>query len=256
MKMVGVAAGASEHSMSSTKNPMIKYMLKTRENHARNQKHDYSHVFRVKTRFEMFRLAVIAMAIEFAYAAETSFVSPILLQIGIDHKLMTMAWGVSPIIGFFISPLLGSISDRCTLNWGRRRPIITFLSVGILLGLILVPYGQDLGILLGDIGYNITTAENSSTTNDGLAEALLSSDVAEGPLPSNFKFAAILTILGMVLLDLNADTCQTPARTYMLDVCIPEDQARGLTTFSLLAGFGGTIGYAIGGVDWEKTQFG
>ncbi|XP_004520943.1 proton-associated sugar transporter A [Ceratitis capitata] len=254
--MVGVAAGASEHSMSSTKNPMIKYMLKTRENHARNQKHDYSHVFRVKTRFEMFRLAVIAMAIEFAYAAETSFVSPILLQIGIDHKLMTMAWGVSPIIGFFISPLLGSISDRCTLNWGRRRPIITFLSVGILLGLILVPYGQDLGILLGDIGYNITTAENSSTTNDGLAEALISSDVAEGPLPSNFKFAAILTILGMVLLDLNADTCQTPARTYMLDVCIPEDQARGLTTFSLLAGFGGTIGYAIGGVDWEKTQFG
>lgn len=256
--MVGVAAGSNEHSMSSTKNPMIKYMLKTRENHARNQKYDYSHVFRRKTRFEMFRLSVIAMAIEFAYAAETSFVSPILLQIGIDHKLMTMAWGVSPIIGFFISPLLGSLSDRCTLNWGRRRPIITFLSVGILLGLILVPWGKDLGILLGDIGYNVTTTSNLSAMNEGLAAALISSEVdsAEGPLPSNFKFAAILTILGMVLLDLDADTCQTPARTYMLDVCIPEDQARGLTTFSLLAGFGGTIGYAIGGINWEKTKFG
>ncbi|XP_054089289.1 proton-associated sugar transporter A [Zeugodacus cucurbitae] len=255
--MVGVATGSSEHSMSSTKNPMIKYMLKSRENHALNQKHDYSHVFRRKTRFEMFRLAVIAMAIEFAYAAETSFVSPILLQIGIDHKLMTMAWGVSPIIGFFISPLLGSISDRCTLNWGRRRPIITFLSVGILLGLILVPYGKDLGILFGDIGYNMTSV-NSSAMNDAVAAALQSTEVdnAEGPIPSNFKFAAILTIIGMVMLDLNADTCQTPARTYMLDVCIPEDQARGLTTFSLLAGFGGTIGYAIGGIDWEKTQFG
>ncbi|XP_054739106.1 proton-associated sugar transporter A [Anastrepha obliqua] len=256
--MVGVAAAASEQSMSSTKNPMIKYMLKARENHARNQKHDYSHVFRLKTRFEMFRLAVIAMAIEFAYAAETSFVSPILLQIGIDHKLMTMAWGVSPVIGFFISPLLGSISDRCTLNWGRRRPIITVLSVGILTGLILVPYGKDLGLLLGDIGYNTTTTNNLTATNDGLAAALVSSDAenTDGPVTANFKFAAILTILGMVLLDLNADTCQTPARTYMLDVCVPEDQARGLTTFSLLAGFGGTIGYAIGGIDWEKTKFG
>ncbi|XP_036330333.1 proton-associated sugar transporter A [Rhagoletis pomonella] len=256
--MVGVTAAASEHSMSSTKNPMIKYMLKARENHARIQEHDYSHVFRRKTRFEMFRLAVIAMAIEFAYAAETSFVSPILLQIGIDHKLMTMAWGVSPIIGFFVSPLLGSISDRCTLNWGRRRPIITILSVGILTGLILVPYGKDLGILLGDIGYNMTTVSNLTVQNEGLVAALISEDAdnASGPLPSNFKYAAILTILGMVLLDLNADTCQTPARTYMLDMCVPEDQARGLTTFSLLAGFGGTIGYAIGGIDWEKTSFG
>ncbi|XP_067628885.1 membrane-associated transporter protein [Eurosta solidaginis] len=256
--MVGVAANTSENSLSSTKNPMIKYMLKTRENHARNQKHDYSHVFRRKTRFEMFRLSIIAMSIEFAYAAETAFVSPILLQIGINHKLMTMAWGISPILGFFLSPLLGSVSDRCTLSWGRRRPIITVLSIGILIGLILVPYGKDLGILLGDVGFNTATANNLSAINDTIVPAFIApaEAITASALPSHFKFAAILTIVGMVLLDLNADTCQTPARTYMLDVCIPEDQARGLTTFSLLAGFGGTIGYAIGGIDWSKTQIG
>ncbi|XP_075166672.1 solute carrier family 45 member 1 [Haematobia irritans] len=259
--MVGVAVDSGIDELSSTNNVMIKYMLKRRENHARNQKRDYSHVFRRKTRFEMFRLSAIAMGIEFAYAAETSFVSPILLQIGIDHKHMTMAWGLSPLIGFFVSPLLGSVSDRCHLNFGRRRPIITLLSLGILIGLILVPYGKDLGVLLGDEGF---TPNNSSlhlnenySAHDGTVAALMGPE-NEGEIASasNFKFAAILTILGMVLLDFDADTCQTPARTYLLDMCIPEDQPKALTMFTLFAGVGGTIGYAIGGIDWESTHLG
>lgn len=260
-KMVGVAIDAGSEELSSTNNVMIKYMLKQRETHARNQRHDYSHVFRRKTRFEMFRLSAIAMGIEFAYAAETSFVSPILLQIGVDHKHMTMAWGLSPLIGFFVSPLLGSVSDRCHLNFGRRRPIITLLSLGILIGLILVPYGKDLGLWLGDKGYthnNMTLPLNANySEHEGSVAALLGDDnVDSGPSASNFKFAVILTILGMVLLDFDADTCQTPARTYLLDMCVPEDQPKALTMFTLFAGVGGTIGYAIGGIDWEQTNIG
>lgn len=248
--MVGVTVDASQAAqLSSAKNPMIKYMLKSRENHARTQDADYSHVFRRKTRFELFRLSAIAMAIEFAYAAETSFVSPILLQIGIDHKHMSMAWGLSPLIGFFVSPLLGSISDRCKLRWGRRRPIISVLSLGILFGLVLVPYGKDLGVLLGDVGYNYTNA-----TQVDVSQSV--PGVETGATAANFKYAVILTILGMVLLDFDADTCQTPARTYLLDMCVPEEQPKALTMFTLFAGFGGTIGYAIGGIDWETTHIG
>lgn len=72
--MVGVTADASQaNQLSSVRNPMIKYMLKTRENHAREQDRDYSHVFRRKTRFEMFRLSAIAMAIEFALRGGDEF---------------------------------------------------------------------------------------------------------------------------------------------------------------------------------------
>lgn len=257
--MVGVTADSSQAAqLSSAKNPMIKYMLKHRENHARNQDADYSHVFRRKTRFELFRLSAIAMAIEFAYAAETSFVSPILLQIGVDHKHMSMAWGLSPLIGFFVSPLLGSISDRCKLRWGRRRPIISLLSFGILCGLILVPFGKNLGALLGDVGNSVSQTNETSWSNgsETVAALLAAEPEAETTWTGNFKYAAILTILGMVLLDFDADTCQTPARTYLLDMCVPEEQPKALTTFTLFAGFGGTIGYAIGGIDWETTQFG
>ncbi|ALC43612.1 CG41087, partial [Drosophila busckii] len=127
--------------------------------------------------------------------------------------------------------------------------------------LILVPYGKELGAWLGDEGYNYTAmALNSSldSISDGTAAvaALVAGESPAGPSASNFKYAVILTILGMVLLDFDADTCQTPARTYLLDMCLPEEQPKALTMFTLFAGFGGTIGYGIGGIDWEHTQIG
>lgn len=75
------------------------------------------------------------MGIEFSYAAETAFVSPTLLGIGVEHKHMTLVWALSPLIGFFLTPILGSLSDRCSLNLGRRRPFILCMSLGVLLGI-------------------------------------------------------------------------------------------------------------------------
>lgn len=74
------------------------------------------------------------MGIEFSYAAETAFVSPTLLNIGVDHQHMTLVWAVSPCIGFFVTPILGSLSDRCTLPLGRRRPFLIMLACGVFLG--------------------------------------------------------------------------------------------------------------------------
>lgn len=84
----------------------------------------------------MVRISAAVMGIEFCYAAETAFVSPILLKIGVCHKLMTLIWCLSPTIGFFLTPTLGSLSDKCKLSMGRRRPFILLLSVGLILGKI------------------------------------------------------------------------------------------------------------------------
>lgn len=64
------------------------------------------------------------------------------------------------------------------------------------------------------------------------------------------------TILGTVLLDFDADACQSPSRAYLLDVTIPEDHARGLSTFTIMAGLGGAIGYSLGGINWDATRIG
>lgn len=90
--------------------------------------------FRKKTRGELVRISAAVMGIEFSYAAETAFVSPTLLNIGVDHQHMTLVWAVSPCIGFFVTPILGSLSDRCTLPLGRRRPFLVMLACGVFLG--------------------------------------------------------------------------------------------------------------------------
>lgn len=50
---------------------------------------------------------------------------------------MTMIWCLSPLIGFFLTPVMGSLSDRCGSSLGRRRPFIIILSVGVILGTVI-----------------------------------------------------------------------------------------------------------------------
>lgn len=163
--------------------------------------------------------------------------------------------------GFFLAPLMGSLSDRCTIMWGRRRPLLLALSVLILTGLILVPWGKNIGTmiaaLLGDTTYIDATAlrMSTATTNHTLFDGTVEASPTESTMPFH-KWAAVVTIIGTIFLDFSADTCQTPARTYMLDTCISEDHARGLSIFTVLAGFGGFMGYSLGGIDWESTFIG
>ena len=110
----------------------------------------YHHLYRKKSPLDLIRLSAAVCGIEFCYAAETAFVSPTLLKIGIPVLYMTLIWCLSPAVGFFLVPFLGSCSDRCESWMGRRRPFILLLSAGIVFGLALVPHGSSLGYFLGD----------------------------------------------------------------------------------------------------------
>nr|NP_001303415.1 loss of visual transmission [Drosophila melanogaster]ALI30498.1 loss of visual transmission [Drosophila melanogaster] len=211
---------------------------------------DFSHVFRTKTRTELVRVSAAVMGIEFSYAAETAFVSPTLLKIGVEHQHMTLVWALSPLVGFFLCPILGSLSDRCKLNIGRRRPFILLLSIGVIFGLLLVPNGEALGYWLGDD--NLQSLDMFSEINN--LKNITS--IYNSPSQSSHSWGIFFTVLGTVLLDFDADACQSPARAYLLDVCLPEDQARGLSTFTIMAGLGGFFGYSMGGVNWDETEIG
>ncbi|XP_039612143.1 proton-associated sugar transporter A isoform X1 [Polypterus senegalus] len=167
----------------------------------------------------------ILLGIEFSYAMETAYVTPILLQMGLPEQLYSMVWFISPILGFLLQPVLGAWSDRCTSRFGRRRPFIFVLSIGALLGLSLLLNGRDIGVALADT-------------------------------PTNHKWGIILTVCGVVLMDFSADSADNPSHAYMMDVCSPEDQDRGLNIHALLAGLGGGFGYVVGGINWDGTQFG
>lgn len=120
-----------------------------------------------KSWFRLARLSGTVCGIEFCYAAETAFVSPILLKIGIPQRFMTMIWCLSPLIGFFVMPLLGSASDRCSSRLGRRRPFILLLSAVIFIGLLLVPNGYRLGLTVCGHHDSSTSSSSSSSLSYG-----------------------------------------------------------------------------------------
>lgn len=110
----------------------------------RNSYEEFSHHTddNSKSKFELLRLSAVVCGIEFCYAAETAFVSPILLQLGLPVMFMTWTWCLPPLIGFFLVPTLGSLSDKCNTRFGRRRPFILLYSIGIIIGLLLVANGK------------------------------------------------------------------------------------------------------------------
>ena len=214
--------------------------------------------------FQLIRLSSVVCGIEFCYAAETVFVSPILLKMGLPVTFTTAVYAISPALGFILVPIIGSLSDRCTLSIGRRRPFIVLMSLGIFLGLILVPYGKALGQFLGDTytysysyGYNQSINGSGSLYNVSFASNV-SNNIEFMTDKTNFHnpWGLFFTIIGVALLDFNCDGCQSPSRTYMLDVCAPEDQANSLTIFTIFAGFGGSVGFILGYINWEQTDFG
>ena len=255
---------------------------------------DYLHIKKRKTRFELCLLSACVCGIEFCYAAETAFVSPTLLQIGVPVVYMTLVWCLSPILGFLLVPLFGSISDRCRSRLGRRRPFILILSCGIIVGLILVPEGKSIGRLLGDVyevhkptqdetykllstlptGSNSlngsTILRNEATFETDLLETVDGADsymtttlsmvvtatskIIRRGIPHSWSI--LFTVLGVIMLDFSCDACQSPCRAYMLDVTTPEDHAVGLSTFTVLAGLGGSLGYVFGGIHWGSTELG
>ena len=237
---------------------------------------DYSHVTTRKTRAQLIRLSAAVCGIELCYAAETAFVSPILLKLGVPVAFMTLVWCVSPLLGFFLVPVMGSLSDRCPLKLGRRRPFILLLSIGIIIGLILVPNGEALGVSLGDSNFmsddklsmnngNLTVVKEINATDtlvqfsNGSTLIVRSDFSPKWPslkLPHNHVAGVVLTIFGVAMLDFNCDACQSPCRTYLLDISVPEDHSCGLTSFTVMAGLGGSVGYLMGGIDWEATSFG
>lgn len=64
---------------------------------------------------------------------------------GLPEQYYSLTWFLSPILGLIFTPLIGSASDRCTLSWGRRRPFILALCVGVLFGVALFLNGSAIG---------------------------------------------------------------------------------------------------------------
>ncbi|NWZ85960.1 S45A3 protein, partial [Poecile atricapillus] len=160
----------------------------------------------------------LTFGLEVCLAAGITYVPPLLLEVGVEEKFMTMVLGIGPVLGLVFVPLIGSASDHWRSSYGRRRPFIWLLSLGVLLSLFLIPHASSLASLC-----------------------------ALNPRPLEIAFL----ILGIGLLDFCGQVCFTPLEALLSDLFQEPDNCRqAFSVYAFMISLGGCIGYLLPAIDW------
>ncbi|NXQ62006.1 S45A3 protein, partial [Anthoscopus minutus] len=160
----------------------------------------------------------LTFGLEVCLAAGITYVPPLLLEVGVEEKFMTMVLGIGPVLGLVFVPLIGSASDHWHSSYGRRRPFIWVLCLGVLLSLFVIPHASSLASLC-----------------------------ALKPQPLEIAFL----ILGIGLLDFCGQVCFTPLEALLSDLFQEPDSCRqAFSMYAFMISLGGCIGYLLPAIDW------
>ncbi|NWV35868.1 S45A3 protein, partial [Grantiella picta] len=160
----------------------------------------------------------LTFGLEVCLAAGITYVPPLLLEVGVEEKFMTMVLGIGPVLGLLFVPLIGSASDHWRSSYGRRRPFIWVLCFGVLLSLFVIPHASSLASLC-----------------------------ALNPRALEIAFL----ILGIGLLDFCGQVCFTPLEALLSDLFQEPDNCRqAFSMYAFMISLGGCIGYLLPAIDW------
>ena len=65
-------------------------------------------------------LSLSIMAIHITYSANMIYAIPLLLKCGLPEKAKSYVWPWSPLLTIICTPILGPLSDSCTLSLGKQ----------------------------------------------------------------------------------------------------------------------------------------
>ncbi|XP_051976170.1 solute carrier family 45 member 3 isoform X2 [Xyrauchen texanus] len=177
-----------------------------------------------RSQWRLVLLNSLTCGLEICVAAGITYVPPLLLEAGVKEQYMTMVLGIGPVLGLLFIPLIGSASDHCNSSYGRRRPFIWLLSLGVLLALLIIPHAD---VLAANLSWG------SASRNQALQVGLL--------------------ILGVGLLDFCGQVCFTPLEALLSDLYRERDDCgQAFAMFSFMVSLGGCIGYLLPALDWSS----
>jgi len=129
--------------------------------------------------------------------------------------------GIGPVLGLVFVPLIGSASDHWHSSYGRRRPFIWVLCLGVLLSLFIIPHASSLASLF-----------------------------ALNARPLEIAFL----ILGIGMLDFCGQVCFTPLEALLSDLFQEPDNCRqAFSMYAFMISLGGCIGYLLPAIDWGAS---
>ncbi|XP_006010975.1 solute carrier family 45 member 3 [Latimeria chalumnae] len=166
----------------------------------------------------------LCCGLEICLATGVTYIPPLLLEAGVEEKFMTMVLGIGPVLGLIFVPLIGSASDHWTSSFGRRRPFIWILCLGVLLSLFIIPHANTLALVFK----------------------------SENP-----HIEKVILILGVCLLDFCGQVCFTPLEALLSDLFRDIDNCRhAFSMYSFMVSLGGCIGYLLPAIDLENSFLG
>lgn len=166
---------------------------------------------------KLLRVTSVACGIQFGWALQLSLLTPYVQELGIPHAWASVVWLCGPLSGFFVQPLVGHLSDRCSGRFGRRRPFIVAGAAMIILAVLIVGHSADIGYWLGDRG-------------------------------EKRPMAVVAFVLGFWLLDVANNTTQGPCRALLADLTGKDHRRNRVANayFSLFMAVGNILGFATG----------
>ncbi|XP_036416038.1 solute carrier family 45 member 3 [Colossoma macropomum] len=170
--------------------------------------------------YDLFLVNVLTCGLEICMATGTIYIPPMLLEAGMEERFMTMVLAVGPVLGLIFIPPIGSASDSWSSRYGRRRPFIWALCVGVLLGLVVIPHAPQIAALF-------------STQHHQWLEVLL-------------------LVVAICVMQFCGQACFTPVEALVSDLYPGEEESRrAFSVYSLMLSLGGCVGYLLPAVDWS-----
>lgn len=158
--------------------------------------------------------------------------------------------GIGPVLGLLFIPLIGSASDHCNSSYGRRRPFIWLLSLGVLLALFIIPHADVLAARLAWGGRTLQVGDLVTYEVHNKTYFLLLKNVTF--LNAIALLQVGFLILGVGLLDFCGQVCFTPLEALLSDLYRDEeDCGQAFAMFSFMVSLGGCVGYLLPSLDWS-----
>lgn len=172
---------------------------------------------------------------------------------------LVLSTGIGPVLGLLFIPLIGSASDHCNSSYGRRRPFIWLLSLGVLVALVIIPHADVLAARLAWGGRTLQVGHLFVVCDCCFGEFFLQSTHKSKKLTSNvilFNVVALqvgFLIFGVGLLDFCGQVCFTPLEALLSDLYRDEeDCGQAFAMFSFMVSLGGCVGYLLPALDWSR----
>lgn len=166
-------------------------------------------------------MLILAHRLQTVWLTIFSHGSSYLFSLGISELHTSLIWTAAPVCGSIVSPVIGAISDRSRIPWGRRRPFIVMGAVIIIVAFSALAWIEPITRLLCSLH----------------SEPSMAATVMQ-----------YWAVFWVVILNVGIQCLQSGSRSLIVDVCPSAQQSLASAWAGRFTGFGNILGYILGSI--------